>query len=130
MAQMDARIQDPITTPDSEDITNITTLSPPAALWQWRQLSFSDNYLKTVHRHWLSFPPPPHAAHYFLAVLYICIMILGIFGNSLVIFMFIKLVLMKMEFLISQRFLLKELLVHQGYDLRGREGCDFRDTWL
>ncbi|GLV42135.1 Rhodopsin 7 [Carabus blaptoides fortunei] len=59
------------------------------ALWQAHSW-FTVSYLDLVNPHWFSFPPPPGAAHFFLASLYVLIMLAGVFGNSLVIFMFIK----------------------------------------
>lgn len=57
----------------------------------WRAHSwFTISYLDLVNPHWFSFPPPPGAAHLFLASLYVLIMLAGVIGNSLVIFMFIK----------------------------------------
>lgn len=61
----------------------------PVHLWKMYGL-FTDEYLKRINTHWLKFPPPYPATHYSLAVLYAVIMLFGLTGNALVIFMFIR----------------------------------------
>lgn len=61
---------------------------------QWKSLGyFTEDYLKLINKHWLQFHPPHHRSHYILAVLYTVIMTVGVTGNCLVIFMFIRYVL-------------------------------------
>lgn len=57
----------------------------------WKALGyFTEDYLHVISRHWLQFPPANHSSHYILAVLYTLIMTVGVTGNFLVIFMFLR----------------------------------------
>lgn len=58
---------------------------------KWKSLGlFTEDYLKIVNKHWLQFDPPYPRSHYMLAALYALVMTVGLTGNSLVIFMFIR----------------------------------------
>lgn len=60
----------------------------------WKEHGFyTDDYMKLINSHWFKFKPPNATSHYILGFLYTVIMVLGCFGNSLVIFMYIKLVI-------------------------------------
>lgn len=57
----------------------------------WKALGyFTEDYLHVISKHWLQFPPASHSSHYVLAVLYALIMSVGVTGNFLVIFMFLR----------------------------------------
>lgn len=57
----------------------------------WKALGyFTEDYLHVISKHWLQFPPAHHGSHYILAVLYALIMTVGVTGNFLVIFMFLR----------------------------------------
>lgn len=57
----------------------------------WKALGyFTEDYLHVISKHWLQFPPAHHSSHYILAVLYALIMTVGVTGNFLVIFMFLR----------------------------------------
>lgn len=57
----------------------------------WKALGyFTEDYLHVISKHWLQFPPAHHGSHYILAVLYAIIMTVGVTGNFLVIFMFLR----------------------------------------
>lgn len=57
----------------------------------WKDHGFyTDDYMELINSHWFTFTPPNPASHYILGVLYTVIMVFGCFGNSLVIFMYIK----------------------------------------
>lgn len=51
---------------------------------------YNDDFLRTINPHWLQFDPPSQLSHYILATLYAVIMVIGLFGNYLVIFMFLR----------------------------------------
>lgn len=58
---------------------------------EWKALGyFTEDYLHVISKHWLQFPPANHSSHYILAVLYALIMTVGVTGNFLVIFMFLR----------------------------------------
>ena len=59
----------------------------PAA---WSALITDQSLLCVVNPHWLAYPPPSHLHHVIMATLYLVIMILGLIGNGLVIFLFIR----------------------------------------
>jgi r-opsin len=61
----------------------------PVGLWKEHGL-YTDDYARLINAHWFKFAPPDPASHYALAFLYTVIMVFGCFGNSLVIFMYIK----------------------------------------
>nr|BAQ54766.1 opsin, rhodopsin-7 like [Macromia amphigena] len=61
----------------------------PTGLWKSHGL-YSDDYLFLINPHWLGFPPPRPSSHYILAVLYTVVMVVGVSGNFLVIFMFCR----------------------------------------
>lgn len=61
---------------------------------KWKENGFyTDDYIKLINIHWFQFEPPNATSHYVLGSLYAAIMVLGCFGNALVIFMYIKLVI-------------------------------------
>nr|BAQ54849.1 opsin, rhodopsin-7 like [Anax parthenope] len=61
----------------------------PTSLWRNHGL-YTDDYILLINPHWLGFPPPRPISHYILAVLYAIVMIIGVSGNFLVIFMFCR----------------------------------------
>ena len=61
----------------------------PVELWQ-SEGYFTEQYLYSINPHWLQFPPPPPVNHYVLALLYCVIMVIGMTGNALVVFMFVR----------------------------------------
>ncbi|KAJ9583110.1 hypothetical protein L9F63_022553, partial [Diploptera punctata] len=61
----------------------------PVALWESEGL-FTEQFLLSINPHWLQFSPPPTVNHYILAALYCVILVVGIIGNALVIFMFVR----------------------------------------
>nr|BAQ54741.1 opsin, rhodopsin-7 like [Somatochlora uchidai] len=61
----------------------------PTGLWKSHGL-YNDDYLLLINPHWLGFPPPRPSSHYILAVLYTVVMVVGVSGNFLVIFMFCR----------------------------------------
>ncbi|KAK8385768.1 hypothetical protein O3P69_016498 [Scylla paramamosain] len=58
---------------------------PPA----WSALITDQSLLCVVNPHWLTYSPPSHLHHVVMAALYLVIMIFGLVGNGLVIFLFI-----------------------------------------
>lgn len=50
----------------------------------------TESFLKKINPHWLYFPPQTPTAHYILATIYFFMMLFGLTGNALVIFLFIK----------------------------------------
>lgn len=58
----------------------------PIEMWKYYGL-FKEDFLLKINSHWLKFSPPNEKTHYSLAVLYLIIMTLGMFGNALVVFM-------------------------------------------
>ncbi|XP_070499438.1 opsin, ultraviolet-sensitive [Chironomus tepperi] len=52
--------------------------------------TISESFLKKINPHWLKYPPQPPNYHYALAIIYFIMMIFGLTGNALVIFIFIK----------------------------------------
>nr|BAQ54717.1 opsin, rhodopsin-7 like [Orthetrum albistylum] len=61
----------------------------PTDWWKSHGL-YNDDYLLLINSHWLGFPPPRPSSHYILAVLYTVVMVVGVSGNFLVIFMFCR----------------------------------------
>lgn len=60
---------------------------------EWKLHGFyTDDYMLLINSHWFKFRPPKPTSHYVLGFLYTVIMMFGCFGNSLVIFMYTKLV--------------------------------------
>lgn len=59
----------------------------PIDLWL-ENGAFREDYLLKISSHWLKFSPPSKSSHYALAVLYVVIMVMGVGGNALVIYMF------------------------------------------
>lgn len=58
---------------------------------KWKDHGFyTDDYIHLINVHWFKFHPPADTSHYVLGTLYTIIMVFGCFGNSLVIFMYIK----------------------------------------
>ncbi|XP_046671566.1 uncharacterized protein LOC124361549 [Homalodisca vitripennis] len=58
---------------------------------EWKSLGlFTEDYLHLIDKHWLQFSPPRHSSHYILAGLYTLVMTVGVTGNCLVIFMFLR----------------------------------------
>lgn len=57
----------------------------------WKEHGFfSEDFLTVINLHWLTFAPPDKTNHYVLAGLYVVIMLMGILGNALVIFMYLR----------------------------------------
>lgn len=56
----------------------------------WTQGFFSEEYISDINVHWLKFEPPNEYSFITLGILYIVIMIVGVIGNGLVIFMFCR----------------------------------------
>lgn len=61
----------------------------PISLWKDHGF-YTDDYADLINRHWFKYAPPNQSSHYVLAILYTVITVFGCFGNSLVIFMYIK----------------------------------------
>lgn len=58
---------------------------------QWKTWGlFNEDYLFEIDVYWLQFPPPSPTSHYVLGILYVVIMIIGVLGNVLIIFMFLR----------------------------------------
>lgn len=58
---------------------------------RWKSLGYyDDDFLTMINPHWLSFEPPTEEAYYVLAVLYAIIMVVGVSGNILVMFMYLR----------------------------------------
>lgn len=58
---------------------------------KWKENGFfREDYLNEIDEHWLIFLPPDKRNHIILACLYIIIMIIGLFGNLLVIILFLR----------------------------------------
>lgn len=58
---------------------------------EWKSLGFfTEDFLYDINEHWLQFDPPTKTSHYTLAAMYAIIMTIGVVGNCLVIFMFLK----------------------------------------
>lgn len=51
------------------------------------------NFVALINPFWLKFDPAPANAHYTLGIVHSFIMVIGLFGNALVIYMFIRSVL-------------------------------------
>ncbi|XP_060524824.1 opsin, ultraviolet-sensitive-like [Cylas formicarius] len=56
----------------------------------WKPGFFLEDHIRDINRHWLKFDPPPYSQYVFLAVLYTAIMLVGILGNCLVVYMFVR----------------------------------------
>lgn len=52
--------------------------------------TITESFLKKINPHWLYYPPQSPTAHYVLATVYFIMMLFGLTGNALVIFLFIK----------------------------------------
>lgn len=71
-------------------VTDFKTKYP---ITDWKVYGFyTDDYMRLINNHWFKFEPPNTTSHYILGILYTVIMMFGCFGNSLVIFMYTKLV--------------------------------------
>lgn len=58
---------------------------------EWISLGFfTEDYFLLINRHWMQFAPPYHSSHYILAAIYALVMTVGVTGNCLVIFMFLR----------------------------------------
>ncbi|XP_073978945.1 opsin, ultraviolet-sensitive-like isoform X2 [Rhodnius prolixus] len=51
---------------------------------------FTEEYLKLVNTHWFEYPPPNKQIHYIFAAVYFLVMLVGVSGNLLVIFMILS----------------------------------------
>jgi len=77
----------------TEEIVVMSDFKTKYPIDMWKEHGFyTDDYMKLINSHWFKFKPPNATSHYILGFLYSVIMVLGCFGNSLVIFMYIKLV--------------------------------------
>lgn len=52
--------------------------------------TITESFLKKINPHWLYFPPQTATAHYILATIYFIMMVFGLFGNALVIYIYIR----------------------------------------
>lgn len=52
--------------------------------------TITESFLKKINPHWLHFPPQTESAHYILATIYFIMMVFGLFGNALVIYIYIR----------------------------------------
>jgi len=78
----------------TEEIVVMSDFKTKYPVNTWKEHGFyTDDYMKLINSHWFKFMPPNATSHYILGFLYTIIMVLGCFGNSLVIFMYIKLVI-------------------------------------
>lgn len=64
----------------------------PINLWKQHGF-FREDYLKEFSIHWLKFSPPNKRNHVILAAIYVVIMLIGMFGNLLVIILFVRYVM-------------------------------------
>lgn len=46
--------------------------------------------LEAINPHWMTFSPPEAWVHYTFGIIYAIIMVCGLFGNALVIVLFVK----------------------------------------
>lgn len=51
---------------------------------------FTVEYLDDINYHWLQFTPPNDGSFYALCILYAIIMSFGLFGNGLVVYLYLK----------------------------------------
>lgn len=51
---------------------------------------FSEEYINDINIHWLKYPPPEPLNFYLIAIYYIFIMIFGLAGNTLVLYLFFR----------------------------------------
>ncbi|XP_025192489.1 opsin-2-like isoform X2 [Melanaphis sacchari] len=94
----DKRLSDPVQkTPNintlnhTNEIVVMSDFKSKYSINKWKEHRFyKDDYIKLINNHWFKFEPPNATSHYILGLLYTVIMVLGCFGNSLVIFMYIK----------------------------------------
>jgi len=78
----------------TEEIVVMSDFKTKYPIDMWKEHGFyTDDYMKLINSHWFKFMPPNPTSHYILGFLYSVIMVLGCFGNSLVFFMYIKLVI-------------------------------------
>ncbi|XP_052566718.1 opsin, ultraviolet-sensitive isoform X1 [Culex pipiens pallens] len=83
--------------PPGEDTAVATEVSNTSLLWT-KYISLSgydgppveDTFRDRINPFWLQFEPPSPVAHYALGFVYFLMMVWGLFGNVLVIFMFFK----------------------------------------
>lgn len=47
-------------------------------------------FLESINIHWMRFEPPKPWEHYTLAIIYLFIMVVGMIGNALVVYMFLR----------------------------------------
>ncbi|CRL06422.1 CLUMA_CG019491, isoform A [Clunio marinus] len=52
--------------------------------------NISEQFLNKINQHWLNSPPQPPSSHYILATIYGAMILFGITGNALVIFLFVR----------------------------------------
>jgi len=77
----------------TEEIVVMSDFKTKYPINTWKEHGFyTDDYMKLINSHWFKFMPPNATSHYILGFLYAVLMVFGCFGNSLVIFMYIKLV--------------------------------------
>lgn len=69
-------------------IENFLSLYP---IESWKQHGyFTVDYIKLINPHWLQFPPTSNMVHYILGLMYCLIFCVGVSGNLLVIYMFMR----------------------------------------
>lgn len=75
----------------TEEIVVMSDFKAKYPINEWKKYGFyTDDYMQLINSHWFKFRPPNATSHYILGFLYAVIMVFGCFGNSLVIFMYIK----------------------------------------
>lgn len=76
-------------TEDDDNIIGNFIRRYPIKLWKDHGF-FQEDYLKEFNKHWLKFAPPDRRSHIILAIIYVIIMFTGMFGNLLVIVLFLR----------------------------------------
>lgn len=97
-----------LTTLHSQNITNVSSFDEIVEVFksrypvkEWLSYGFfTEDFLYTINEHWLQFPPPRQSSHYILAALYGIVMTVGVSGNCLVIFMFLRYVMCVEHFML------------------------------
>lgn len=86
-----SQVKDTISTARSEQLQILKKFKElwPVGLWLKYGL-FTENYLSSINPHWLQFAPPDPRVQYVLASVYLIILIIGCFGNILVLCMYLR----------------------------------------
>ncbi|XP_026496937.1 opsin, ultraviolet-sensitive-like isoform X1 [Vanessa tameamea] len=56
----------------------------------WRQIGFTDDFVKCINPHWMQFPPPNPSLYYGIGGIYIVMVVMGSLGNTTVILMYCR----------------------------------------